>query len=178
MTIVTIVNAVGAAHPYSDELQKQAFLLCSAGLGVSFAILYRISRQVANATYDEAHNFQVTIKLVLGLTSGTILAQLVPIDSVGQLGTLTKPTLALIGGFSSSLVFRVLTRLVESVEGLFAPDAEQQAEIAQRESTLKLRDANSSIVGDLIRVRSLPPPAIAVELDNLIERLNSNQPTP
>ena len=165
MILVTLFTAATAKHPYSDELQTQAFLLCSAGLGVSFAILHRISRQVANATYDEAHNFQVTIKVVLGLASGTILAQLVPINSLGQLGTLTKPTLALIGGFSSSLVFRVLTRLVESIEGLFAPDAEQQAEIAQRETNRKLGDAHSSIVRDITRVRSLPLPEIEAELD-------------
>lgn len=150
-----------APNGYAEELQKQAFLLASAGLGVCFAQLYRLSRDVAAATYDEGRNFQVFVAVILGLASGTILAQFIPLTSVGSLGSLTKPTLALIGGFSSSLVFRILTRLVDSVEALFAPDADTQKETAGREKEAQATETRAAVARELIRVQGqLPDPEV------------------
>jgi hypothetical protein len=156
---------------YLDELQRQAFLLSAAGLGACFAVLYRVRAQVLNATYSEDGNFELFLSLVLGLISGTILAQLVPIDEVGKLGTLTKPTLALVGGFSSSLVFRVLSRIVDSVEAIFAPDADDRAQITQQQTDAQVRDARSGVALELTKLLPTVNPA---DTDTKIRKIISD----
>jgi hypothetical protein len=102
------------------------------------------------------------------------LAQLLPIGDVGELGTVTKPTLALIGGFSFALVFRNLNRLVESVEALFAPDAQEQAELDQRRVNVEIQDARTALAAELTKVRNgMVDPIKAGELDRLITELAS-----
>lgn len=104
---------------YSDELLKQLFFLSAAGLGALFAALYPLTTAVAAGTHDENEDSGYLMRIVVGLISGMILGQMIDVDSVGGLGGLSKPTLALLGGFSASLVFTVLTRLVQGVESVF-----------------------------------------------------------
>ena len=52
-----------------------------------------------------------------------ILAMLIPIETNGEaLQALGKPTLAMLGGFSVAVVYRILNRLVETVESLVRGD--------------------------------------------------------
>ena len=127
-----------AIADFASELQKQGFLLASAGLGACFTVLYSISGKVSAGTYEEGKSFEVFVNILLGLISGTILGQMIPINSVGDLGTLTRPTLALIGGFSFSVVFGILDRIVETIEGLFAPSKEQQESITRRSMSTEI----------------------------------------
>lgn len=154
---------------YADELLKQALLLSASGLGVCFAILYRISRQIVKATYEERSSFLVTVDIVLGLIGGTILSQLIPIGTVGDLGTLTTPTLALLGGFSASAVFRILTKIVESVEGLFSPGAEEKLEATQERAEADITSTRAAITNALVQARN--GPNLGSEIDNVISRL-------
>ncbi|WP_345337373.1 hypothetical protein [Ferrimonas pelagia] len=73
---------------------------------------------------------------MVGLISGIILTQLIPInlDAVAQAAgdevdtgpsseAAIRITLALIGGFSADLMYRILNRLVEAVQSLLSPSA-------------------------------------------------------
>ena len=110
-----------------DLLHNLVFLLAAAGLGASFAALFLVNRFIAEASYDPKFEASYWIKFALGLIAGIILAQLVPIGDTALhteesahtgIGRLAKPTLALLGGFSSALVYRILNRMVAAVETL------------------------------------------------------------
>jgi hypothetical protein len=168
------VTAVLLASNYSDEMQRQGFLLAAAGLGASFTILYQLRARVIRGSYPQSESFEVVVGLVLGLISGTILAQLLPVGDVGELGSLTKPTLALVGGFSFALVFRVLKAVVESVEALFGPDSEEKAELDERRIAADVQDARTALAAELTKVRTgLANPAKEQEIDRLIASLTS-----
>ncbi len=102
------------------QLVVMAFLLSAAGIGGSFQALFTAQRYVANATYDPRYDGSYWILIALGLVAGLLLSVLLPIDMQGsQSPTLAKPVLALLGGFSCGLVYRILQRLVEAVESVF-----------------------------------------------------------
>lgn len=131
----------------SAQLLCQSFLLCAAGLGACFAALFRAGRTVEAGTYDSRFDSSYYCRLVLGLMSGIMLAELVGpqfIDSsnspeLGAAATqaFAKPTLALLGGFSATVVHRVLERLVQAVESLVAGDAE--ADVEAKAAALRIR---------------------------------------
>lgn len=94
------------------------FLLSSAGLGSTFHALFTAHGFIASATYDPRYDTSYWIRIGLGLVAGLLLAVLVPMQG-GDAPTLAKPLLALLGGFSAALVYRILRRLVDTVESLF-----------------------------------------------------------
>ena len=51
-------------------------------------------------------------------TAGLILSQMIPLSEHSNAVAVTKPTLAMLGGFSASVVYRIMHRLVESIESL------------------------------------------------------------
>lgn len=112
-----------------DLLEVLVFILAAAGMGACFQALFTAQRYVVAGTYDPRHDSDYWTRIVLGLTAGLMLAELIPHDKMGEQGQLmAKPLLALLGGFSASLVYRVLARLVETVEGLFAGDARDRTQ--------------------------------------------------
>ena len=107
-------------------LLNEMFLLSAAGIGASFAALFQASRYVQEGTFDPMSESTYWIRFVLGLLAGTTLAGLVPIETFakgalsGSTGfpTMGKPLLALLGGFSAVLVYRILNRLIDTVDSL------------------------------------------------------------
>ena len=112
------------------------FLLSAAALGASFAVLYKVNRYIAEANYDPKFEASYWIRFTLGLIAGTILAELIPVGEL-QAATenaaamqgndqhpvtdpdrLTKPLLALLGGFSAAVLFHILNRFVTAVDTL------------------------------------------------------------
>lgn len=90
------------------------FVISAAGLGASFYTLYTAFRYVNNRSYDPVRNSTYIARFVLGLVAGLILT-LVLFGTEADLGVGTVG-LAIIGGFSSDIVFRILTRLAETIE--------------------------------------------------------------
>lgn len=124
------------------------FLLAAAGVGASFAALFLVNRFIAESNYDPKFEASYWIKFALGLIAGIILAQLVPIgeaESVQHagIGRLAKPTLALMGGFSSALVYRILNRMVAAVETLVR--GETREILAAQEQATKARLAEQGV---------------------------------
>ncbi len=107
-------------------LIEEFHLLAAAGVGAAFAGLFLASRFVTRGTYDPTYASSYWIRVVLGVVAGMILALLVPLrgDALGNVGT---PALAMIGGFSVGVVYRILKRLVSTVESLVGADLDRRS---------------------------------------------------
>ncbi len=124
-------------------LQNLLFMLCAAGLGAVFAALFSVGRYLADGTYDPNYESSYWINIVLGLIAGLLLAELIPetFDLHSVEGSeaaefnFARPVLALVGGFSATVVFRILRKLVEAVESVFRGNVQEtvaaQTEVAR-----------------------------------------------
>jgi hypothetical protein len=132
-TPITIFTADG-----TKLLVNEVFWLAAAGIGASFAMLFQVNEYIAKCNYDPKHAPTYWIKFFLGVMAGYILVTLLPIPEGGGTGLqLTQPTVAMLGGYSASAVYRILTRLVEAVEAIFRGNAKEL--IAEREQAAAAR---------------------------------------
>ncbi len=129
---LSLISFVGfALSPYVDQrgsdiftmnglvlLVNLMFLLSAAGLGAAFNSLFDANRYIVAGTFDPKHESSYWVRIQLGLIAGIILPELIPIDTDGSLHGLGKPSLAMLGGFSAAVVYRILKRLVDTVESL------------------------------------------------------------
>ena len=75
--------------------------------------------------------------------AGMILAALIPLgDGSGQTMDFTQPTLALLGGFAASAVYRILNRLVAAIDSIVRGDTREI--VAAREQAAKARVAEQT----------------------------------
>ncbi|MDB6025454.1 MAG: hypothetical protein JWM68_1677, partial [Verrucomicrobiales bacterium] len=119
---------------------NEAFLICAAGLGATFAALFQVNRYIVTSTYDPKYESCYWIKFALGLIAGFTLSELIDIHATTNppgVGDLTRPVLAMVGGFSATVVYRILSRLTQTVESLFEGDAKEI--LAQQQETFKTR---------------------------------------
>lgn len=131
-------------------LLNELFLLSAAGIGASFYNLFQANRFVREGTFDPVYESSYWIRFVLGLMAGMMLASLIPIDSAtageamgldadaaSSVTGLEKPMFALLGGFSASVVYRILSRLVAAVESIVKGDT-RDIQAAQEASSKAL----------------------------------------
>jgi hypothetical protein len=114
-------------------LLVQLFLLSAAGAGACFANLFDILKAVSNMTILPTFSSEYWVKLALGIIAGLLLAELIPVADaaaaagseavLGSSSSFQKPLVALIGGFSASILYTILNRLTETLENLVAPKA-------------------------------------------------------
>ena len=143
---------------------EESFILFAAGIGACFSILFQVNRFVVRGTYDPKYDSTYWTRLVLGIVAGMILALMIPLDTSGSLKTLTKPTLAILGGFSVTVVHRILTRLVAAVESLVKGDTSEIIE-----SQIKASQAESDAAQTEDRMR------LSTSLMSLREKVDSGQ---
>ncbi len=93
------------------------FFAFAASLGACFSALFQANQYIVDGVFDPKFETSYWIRLLVGIMAGLILASLIPLDPKALNG-LGKPTLSLLGGFSASLVHRILNLLVGAVEGL------------------------------------------------------------
>ena len=124
-------------------LMNELFLLAAAGLGVTFAMLFKANSAIANGTYDPRWEGSYSIKIVSGLIAGLLLAMLIPLPDTNDTFTniFAEPLLALLGGFSSELLFRILNRLLKIVESLVTETAQRQADAQEEIVSLRTKEA-------------------------------------
>lgn len=119
----------GAGNPMLSGgmvlLINQLYFISIASLGACFHGLFTVNRYIVQGTYDGIYATTYLVRYLLGVMSGLILASLIQIDQDGALSALARPLLALIGGFSASVVYRVMQRLVETVERLLGVDTDK-----------------------------------------------------
>jgi len=126
-------------------LLNELFLLTAGGLGAAFSSLFTASRYIKAGTYDPKHESTYWLRLILGLMAGLLLPALIPMGA--DTGELSKPLLALLGGFSASVLYRILERLVQTVESLVRGETHQQqteqlADTVARQVTQTLLSTN------------------------------------
>ena len=113
-----------------ESLQVLVFLMSAAAMGGCFHALFIAHTYIGMGTYDPRFESSYWMRIGLGVIAGLVLSQMIPIgpelDTVSGEAKLTssaavfsKPLLALLGGFSATLVYTILQRLVETVESLF-----------------------------------------------------------
>ena len=95
-------------------LLNELFYIAAGGLGAAFYALFTAYRYIASGTYDTTYESSYWIRFILGLIAGVLMPALIPIGK----GDATRPLLALLGGFSAAMLYRILERLVETVESL------------------------------------------------------------
>jgi hypothetical protein len=136
------------------------FLLSAAGLGASYNALFSAYRYIGEGTYDTRYDNSYWIRILLGLIAGLSMSQLIPMDQwlersnsnvssdkevYEYYAAISKPLLALLGGFSVTMVNTILHRLVETLESLFSGSPEginKQKEIVIRAKLNRQFDEN------------------------------------
>jgi len=156
----------GGLFVLGDEL----FLLAAAGLGASFAALFKASQYITNRTFDPQFINTYWLRFVLGLIAGMVLAMLIaPSESAAgpasgvqtesmsaNISYFTKPLLAMLGGFSASGVYRILSRLVQAFETLVAGKATVGEELLTQRRLLDAEQtqARATLAARLANLRS------------------------
>ncbi len=135
----------------------QILFLSAAGMGASFAVLYKVNSYIVSVTFDPKYTPSYWIRFVLGLISGLILAELIPLGTENSAASFSKPLLALIGGFSADVVFRILNRLVSAVESLIKGDPKDEIESKKKQIEADLNEKYSKAkmkhASDLMRLK-------------------------
>ncbi len=126
------------------------YYLSSASLGATFSNLFHVNKYISNSTFDPKYESSYWIRLVLGVMAGLMIAVVIPIPSVDdgmgnemkQLVHSSRPLLAMLGGFSSSLVYKILSRLIFAVESIFTgkQDSFDEKQFAQLETVRDLEN--------------------------------------
>jgi hypothetical protein len=139
---------------------ERVFWLAAAGIGASFAMLFQLNDQIVNRTFDPDENASYWVKFFLGVVAGFILVALVPIGASDADGANTgaqalgPPTVALLGGFSASAVYRILTRMVEALESIFSGGAKEQAMAADKAASARANEESQQgrlvVAGQLV----------------------------
>jgi hypothetical protein len=166
---IDVFGVEGAARLSADDhrmlvvkiILERVFWLSAAGIGASFAMLFQLNDLVVSRTYDPDEAASYWVKFFLGLVAGFILVALVPVNagSATQGATtgaqaLGPPTVALLGGFSASAVYRILTRMVEALESVFTGGAKEQAAMAEKSALARSAEETSqgrmAVAGQLV----------------------------
>ncbi|MCP4744892.1 MAG: hypothetical protein GY874_01950 [Desulfobacteraceae bacterium] len=154
-----------------DLLLNELFLLSAAAIGASFSALFSANYYLQKGTFNPSYETSYWIKFVLGLLGGIIIATLIPIEQAGTeaLKGFGKPILALLGGFSAQVVYRILNRLTKALESLFRGD-ETDTTMA-REETIKARIAGQAVQNKLVLSTKLAHLRGKIETSNDAEEI-------
>lgn len=162
------VNSQGGnilASNGSALLLNLLFYISAAGLGASFAALYKANGYITNGTFDPTHQSSYWIRFFLGLIAGLILAVLVSDEAFVAANAdgkfledgIVRPLLAILGGFSADLAYTILNRLVETFESLFRGSEKNRIDNQIMEVKNKLdeeqRQKEMKTVADLVSLQ-------------------------
>ena len=109
-------------------LRVLLFLTSAAGLGAAFGALFDAYGYVVEGRFESTMDSLYWSRIGLGLVSGLLLAELMPIGPHGN--AWQRPLLALLGGFSAPVVHMIMQGLVAKLESVFSPGAQQPRRVA------------------------------------------------
>jgi hypothetical protein len=144
-----------AAHALVENL----YWLAAAGVGASFAVLFQINETISKGTFDPDDAPAYWIKVFLGVVAGFILVAMVPTEQINSADAqvLAKPTIALLGGFSAQAVYRILNRLVETLEDLFSGGQKEQSAVREQAIAARAQEdvaqARLVVAGKLVQLQ-------------------------
>jgi hypothetical protein len=149
-SIYHLTFGVGQSTEPLHALAENVYWLAAAGVGASFAVLFQMNETIAKGTFDPNDAPAYWIKVFLGVVAGFILVAMVPTEGIDNpdAQVLAKPTIALLGGFSAQAVYRILNRLVETLEDLFSGGQKEQAAI--REQAVAARAQEDAVQARLV----------------------------
>lgn len=183
------VGAAGDNHTLLvvKIILQRVFWLAAAGIGASFAMLFALNDEISSRTFDPDETPAYWVKFFLGVVAGFILVALVPIDSgsgaegaTSSTQALGPPTIALLGGFSASAVYRILTRMVEALESVFTGGAKEQAAAAEKAALGRAAEESSqarmAVAGQLVDIQQqlaagMAPESAAGRLQQVVASL-------
>lgn len=110
--------------------------MSAAGLGACLYNLHAMYGYIVSRTYDPAYQSSYWVRLIIGIVSGFVLAEVFTIDISGDL-KFDKPLLAFLGGFSSDAVEAILRRLVDALVTLVKGRVKAGVENAEIENKAK-----------------------------------------
>jgi hypothetical protein len=159
-------------------LLEELYYMAAAGMGASFAVLFEVNRYTLKAAFDPIYEPFYWIRFALGLIAGVLLAELVPADTSNPFyHGVAKPTLALLGGFSASVVYRLLVHLRNTIAS-FIPSGSNEAFDPQGQPAGQERPDLSGadrlkIVAGLIALQQrlgsgAPPAHLQADIDQLL----------
>ena len=126
------------------------FILSASALGGAFYALFQANKYLSRGTFDPKYEPTYWTRFVLGLVSGMILSELLHLNpedmkAVSSSEAFIKPTLAILGGFSTGAVYRILNRMVEAVESLVQGNIDQEVDNALRISEMEMEQESADI---------------------------------
>jgi hypothetical protein len=145
--------------PILHALAENVYWLAAAGVGASFAVLFQVNESIAKGTFDPDDAPAYWIKVFLGVVAGFILVAMVPTEGIDSANArvLAKPTIALLGGFSAQAVYRILNRLVETLEDLFSGGHKEQAAVREQAVAARAQEdaaqARLAVAGKLVHLQ-------------------------
>lgn len=151
----------------TELLYVQSILLASAAIGASFAALFKANSYVTSGSYDPKYESSYWVRFVVGLIAGIILTQLIPInlDAVAKAAgeaqgadansgggvshAALRITMALVGGFSANLVYKILDRIVESVQSFIQPPEVEDPQLIKDALTNQFEREKQQFISEL-----------------------------
>ncbi len=118
-TLIIILSQNNFARGDLRDPVESITLVIVSYLGASFLLLYQANDNAVKGKYDPKYGSTYFIRILLGIIAGVLLAEIIPQFQGDDISDLPKIVLALIGGFSVNVVYRILVRVSESVESLF-----------------------------------------------------------
>jgi hypothetical protein len=183
--------ASGLSHlNFEKLLLRELFLLVAAALGACLTALYRASKDVSKGSYDPEFDHVFLQRILLGMATGLILAEVLPFRTSSTAGSvalslsLLRPAIALLGGFSAGVVHGVLSRVVAALETLFGGAAREDKEEIHRDQLQKRADevqaqADRATLNKLLEIRRIASSGAATrsiieEIDRMITLVGPN----
>lgn len=180
-------------------LANFVFLSSAAAIGASFLVLSNIRNKFTDGSYHPDQNSSYWVTILLGIIGGIIMSEFVnvqPSDIENMSAAAdnsyvnNKMLFALLGGFSSKLVYSVLNKLIVAAESLVSGSpqarAEAEAELLKNEAEAQLSRAQMSYSGQLAmmkaKIQQLNDPQeikreINSSIDSIFEDLGVDGPT-
>jgi hypothetical protein len=168
----------------TDQLVRLAFYMSSAGLGASFAALYKANYYISKGTYDPTYQSSYWIRFTLGIIAGLLLALLISEKSMQGEGLLSngvaRPLLAILGGFSADLLYTFLNRMEETFKSLFVSNTQDILDAKAIEGKAKLAglevDGRMKLAQNLMEVQqqigeTTDPEQLKQQLNDLLQNL-------
>lgn len=159
VSAVVAVVVLGTAHaalgfgpgfsPGSDIIDSlphavvaNALFVALAALGASFHGLMTTQRRLDTMTFEARDVPRIWARLWLGVVAGVLMATYLDVGADGSdTMSLSRPVLALLGGFGSEVVYRMLDGLVKALGAALERNVEERLEAERTRSTLALERA-------------------------------------
>jgi hypothetical protein len=144
---------------FVNQMVFEALLVCAAGTGACFYSLNSAKRFVVSRTFDDKYIPHYYNRIIIGVIAGSILANFIDLSTITGTGSgksisqLTPSLIALLGGFSSDFVVRLLNRLLAMIQTLIEGDAREIIE--NKAEQIKLQAETSRIKQNLENITKL-----------------------